>query len=37
MNKKILVIDDDEAIRKSFALTLRDTGFHVDNREYTYV
>jgi len=30
MNMKILLIDDDEAIRKSFALTLRDAGFHVD-------
>ncbi|ETR72531.1 MAG: Sporulation initiation phosphotransferase F [Candidatus Magnetoglobus multicellularis str. Araruama] len=30
MNNKILVIDDDTAIRKSFALTLNDIGFQVD-------
>ena len=29
MNQLILVIDDDEAIRKSFSLTLNDAGFSV--------
>lgn len=33
MNKQILVIDDDEAIRKSFALTLEDTGYQVGMAE----
>lgn len=32
-NKHILVIDDDEAIRKSFALALEDTGYKVDTAE----
>lgn len=31
--KQILVIDDDEAIRKSFALALEDTGYRVDTAE----
>ncbi len=31
--KRILVIDDDEAIRKSFALALEDTGYQVDTAE----
>ncbi len=30
MNERILVIDDDSAVRKSFALTLEDVGFQVD-------
>ena len=30
MIKPILVIDDDEAIRKLFLLTLEDTGYQVD-------
>jgi len=30
MNKRILVIDDDEAIRKSFLLALEDTSYRVD-------
>ena len=29
MSKRILVIDDDEAIRKSFTLTLEDVGYEV--------
>ena len=29
MSKRILVIDDDEAIRKSFTLTLEDAGYEV--------
>jgi len=33
MINKILVIDDDEAIRKSFSLTLMDNGFEVDLAE----
>ena len=33
MNKRILVIDDDEAIRKSFCLALEDTGYLVDTAE----
>ena len=32
-DKRILVIDDDEAIRKSFALALEDTGYQVDTAE----
>jgi DNA-binding response OmpR family regulator len=30
MNERILVIDDDSAVRKSFALTLEDVGRQVD-------
>jgi len=30
MSKRILVIDDDEAIRKSFALALEDLPYHLD-------
>ncbi len=33
MSKRILVIDDDEAIRKAFLLGLEDTGYHVDTAE----
>ncbi len=33
MNKRILVIDDEEAIRMSFTLALEDTGFEVDTAE----
>ena len=33
MNKQILVIDDDAAIRKSFHLALEDTAFKVDSAE----
>jgi len=33
MSKRILVIDDDEAVRKSFTLALEDTGYHVDTAE----
>jgi DNA-binding response OmpR family regulator len=33
MSKRILVIDDDEAIRKSFLLALEDTGYAVDTAE----
>ena len=33
MSKKILVIDDDEAIRKSFVLSLEDRGYVVDTAE----
>ncbi len=33
MSKRILVIDDDEAIRKSFSLTLEDTEYQVDTAE----
>lgn len=33
MNKQILVIDDDAAIRKSFHLALEDTDFKVDSAE----
>ncbi len=33
MSKRILVIDDDLAIRKSFALTLEDTDCQVDTAE----
>ncbi len=33
MDKRILVIDDEEAIRKSFVLTLEDEGYQVDTAE----
>jgi two-component system response regulator (stage 0 sporulation protein F) len=33
MSKHILIIDDDEAVRKSFALALEDSGFEVDTAE----
>ncbi len=33
MSKRILVIDDDSAVRKSFALTLDDVGWQVDTVE----
>jgi DNA-binding response OmpR family regulator len=33
MNKCILVIDDDEAVRKSFILALEDTAYQVDTVE----
>lgn len=33
MSKRILVVDDDEAIRKSFLLALEDTGYLVDAAE----
>ncbi len=33
MSKRILVIDDEEAIRKSFALSLEDSGYQVDGAE----
>ena len=33
MSKKILVIDDDEAIRKSFLLSLEDSDYLVDTAE----
>ena len=33
MNKRILVIDDDEAIRKSFLLSLEDSDYFVDTAE----
>ena len=33
MSKRILVIDDDLAVRKSFALTLDDAGWQVDTVE----
>ena len=33
MTKHILVIDDEEAIRKSFVLALEDTGYIVDTAE----
>jgi DNA-binding response OmpR family regulator len=33
MSKRILVIDDEEAIRMSFTLALKDTGFQVDTAE----
>jgi len=33
MSKNILVIDDDEAIRKSFKLALEDTGYNLDTAE----
>lgn len=33
MNKRILVIDDDEDVRKSFVLSLEDSGYGVDTAE----
>jgi CheY-like chemotaxis protein len=33
MSKRILVIDDDEAVRKSFVLALEDTGYLVETTE----
>jgi len=33
MSQRILVIDDDESIRKSFSLALEDTGYQVDTVE----
>ncbi len=33
MSKRILVIDDDEAIRKSFILTFEDAGYQIDTAE----
>ncbi len=33
MNKRILVIDDEEAVRMSFTLALEGTGFEVDTAE----
>ncbi|MCD6567587.1 MAG: response regulator [Dehalococcoidia bacterium] len=33
MNKRILVIDDDEAIRKSFMLSLQDTEYQLDTAD----
>jgi DNA-binding response OmpR family regulator len=33
VSKRILVIDDEDAIRKSFVLALEDTGFQVDTAE----
>ncbi len=33
MSKRILVIDDEEAVRMSFILALEDTGFEVDTAE----
>ncbi len=33
MNGRILVIDDDEAVRKSFTLALEDSGYQVDTAE----
>ncbi len=33
MSKRILVIDDDEAIRKSFLLSLEDTEYQIDTAE----
>jgi len=33
MSKRILVIDDEEAIRKSFILALEDTAYQVDTAE----
>ncbi|MFO8009456.1 MAG: response regulator [Dehalococcoidia bacterium] len=33
MTKRILVIDDDESIRKAFALALEDTGYSVNTVE----
>ncbi len=32
-NYKILVIDDEESVRKSFDLSLEDTGYHVDTAD----
>jgi PAS domain S-box-containing protein len=33
MSKRVLVIDDDDSVRKSFLLALEDTEFHVDTAE----
>ena len=33
MSKRILVIDDDESVRKAFVLALEDTGYQVDTAE----
>ena len=33
MEKRILVIDDDESVRKAFLLALEDTGYQVDTAE----
>ena len=33
MSKRILVIDDDEAVRKSFILALEDNGYQIDTVE----
>ena len=33
MSKRILVIDDEEAIRKSFVLALEDTGYRIDTAD----
>jgi DNA-binding response OmpR family regulator len=33
MSKRILVIDDEDAIRKSFVLSLEDTGYEVDTAD----
>ena len=33
MKKRILVIDDDESVRKAFLLALEDTGYQVDTAE----
>lgn len=33
MKKRILVIDDDRAVRESFVLALEDTGYRVDTAE----
>lgn len=33
MSKRVLVIDDDKGIRRSFSLTLEDTGYQVDTAE----
>lgn len=30
MSKRVLIVDDDEAIRKSFTLTLEDTGYQTE-------
>lgn len=33
MSKNVLVIDDDTAIRESFILALKETGYHIDTAE----
>ncbi len=33
MRKKVLIIDDDEAVRKSFDLALEDSGHQIDTAE----
>jgi len=33
MPKRVLVIDDDQAVRKSFELALEDTGLHLETAE----